>query len=206
MRLISDVHGKIQQYLDIVKDQEYSLQLGDMGFDYSLLRKLNYDKHKFIPGNHDNYDNLPPHAYNSYGMESLGGIDFFYVRGAFSIDWLPRVSSYIGRGVKSWFEQEQLSQEELRLAIQEYVYHKPEIVISHDFPLTISRKIGNHNVVRSFGYDPNGCLSRTQLALEVMFLEHQPKKWFGAHYHVDVDFKFKNTNFVCMRELRYIDV
>jgi len=37
---IGDVHGRIPEYLDLIKDCEYSIQLGDMGFDYSLLKNI----------------------------------------------------------------------------------------------------------------------------------------------------------------------
>jgi hypothetical protein len=101
LRIIGDVHGKFQDYIALTKECDYSIQVGDMGFDYSELRVLSKDDHKFIGGNHDNYDKYygSPHALGStitigmgkdFGIATHGGLDFFFLRGGFSIDWKQR--------------------------------------------------------------------------------------------------------------------
>jgi hypothetical protein len=53
LRIIGDIHQVYNKYYDIIKkadqDDVATLQLGDMGFDYTFLR-LNFDpdKHKFF--------------------------------------------------------------------------------------------------------------------------------------------------------------
>lgn len=54
-RIVGDVHGKTGDYVDAVADISCSLQLGDMGFYYKVLDELDPERHKFLPGNHDNY-------------------------------------------------------------------------------------------------------------------------------------------------------
>ena len=55
LRLIGDIHGKYDHYLNLVKDCQYTLQVGDLGFDYEPIFHLDPEKHRFIGGNHDNY-------------------------------------------------------------------------------------------------------------------------------------------------------
>lgn len=47
--LIGDVHGKFDQYYNIVKNKEYSIQLGDFGFTKDWLFIINsYKMQKYI--------------------------------------------------------------------------------------------------------------------------------------------------------------
>ena len=48
LRLIGDVHGKYDAYLDLIKEADYSIQLGDLGLDYFFLSQVDYKKHKLI--------------------------------------------------------------------------------------------------------------------------------------------------------------
>ena len=59
INIIGDVHGKVDEYKDIISNLDYSVQIGDMAFDYSDI-KID-DHHKILLGNHDNYDFLCPH-------------------------------------------------------------------------------------------------------------------------------------------------
>ena len=54
VRIVGDVHGKFDGYINLIKDCEYSLQVGDMGFNYEQLSALNPSKHQFMGGNQDN--------------------------------------------------------------------------------------------------------------------------------------------------------
>ena len=90
--LIGDVHGKYEKYHRILSRQEknpYTLQIGDFGFRYETLKNVDHTKHLILPGNHDNYDTCYNyrHFLSDYGyMVNFNGIDFFYYRGANSID------------------------------------------------------------------------------------------------------------------------
>ena len=108
LRIIGDVHGWIDKkyphkysykhstsYLDITKGCEYSIQLGDMGFNYKPLQKLKpRGHHIFFPGNHDNYDSLKKvdDIYFSstgmnFGYDNHGGISYGYDAGMNGSAW-----------------------------------------------------------------------------------------------------------------------
>lgn len=54
-RVIGDVHGHLDSYVQVAEQARCSLQVGDMGFDYKGLDGLDPELHRFIGGNHDNY-------------------------------------------------------------------------------------------------------------------------------------------------------
>lgn len=66
-RVIGDVHGHLDSYVQVAKKAHASFQVGDMGFNYDYLLKKKYpghsspnepldsNRHVFIGGNHDNY-------------------------------------------------------------------------------------------------------------------------------------------------------
>lgn len=213
VRIIGDVHGKYEKYFPLTEDCDYSLQIGDMGFDYSYW-KLDTKKHKFFGGNHDNYDDyfINPYALagftgtSNYGSSDHGGLNFFFVRGGFSIDWQPRQRSYFRGSPKSWWEKEELSLEDMWSCFAEYKSCKPEIVITHECPRSISSKVGNNSILSSFGYDPKTFSTRTSELLQSMLEAHRPKLWIFGHYHVAFDQNINGTNFVCLPELGYIDI
>jgi hypothetical protein len=90
VRIVGDVHGKTADYVRMIKESKvrHSVQLGDMAFDYGKLKELDCNDHKFFGGNHDNYDIYykSKHALGDYGAVTLGPLDFFFIRGDFSID------------------------------------------------------------------------------------------------------------------------
>ena len=158
LRIIGDVHGKFQDYIALTKECDYSIQVGDMGFDYSELRVLSKDDHKFIGGNHDNYDKYygSPHALGStitigmgkdFGIATHGGLDFFFLRGGFSIDWKQRQKSFLMGGAKSYWDNEELSMEEMEMALWQYQKMKPDVVITHECPRSISQYVGDNKLV-----------------------------------------------------------
>ena len=128
LTFIGDVHGKYKEYLNKITEKEYSIQLGDFGFDYSCLKHVDTTKHKILLGNHDNYDNIPKHSLGDFGVYELLGLKIFYIRGAYSIDKKYRI---VGR---SWWENEELNYTQCNDCIQLYKNTKPDMVISHDAP------------------------------------------------------------------------
>jgi predicted phosphodiesterase len=90
VRIIGDVHGNYQKYLEIIKESEYSIQIGDLGLNYDFFKKnnVNSNNHVFFGGNHDNYDTINSCNNNlgDFGFKQLGDFKFFFVRGAWSID------------------------------------------------------------------------------------------------------------------------
>ena len=199
MRIIGDVHGKIYAYLEKIKDAEYSIQLGDFGFAkewYSLVtHKVDFKRHKIIPGNHDDYRGLREQYTfgKEYGEVDFNGLKFFFVRGAWSIDWKMRLI-----GV-SWWKEEQLEYSVLMDAINEYEKVKPDIMITHELP-----KIGIENIFnKPFVSDGQG--NRTAVALSQMFEIHRPKIWFYGHWHESRVDNLLSCEFVCLDELDCID-
>ena len=172
--------------------------MGDMGFlahynqlvDMFARENMDSDRHRFIPGNHDDYDHLPEMALGDFGTAEHGGMGFFFVRGAYSIDWQHRTP-----GV-SWWTEEELSHKQGRACLEAYSQAKPELVISHDCPLFAYGLLMSHHV------EP----SRTAQMLEAMHDIHAPKRWFFGHHHQSRTFTLKGTEFQCLNELESVEV
>ena len=195
LRVIGDVHGKIFNYKDIIRRRPFpSIQLGDMGFkkNYERLNKsVDPEQHRFIPGNHDEYPCLPRHAlHRPYDYMTLGGVSFFYVRGANSTDKQYRI-----RGV-SWWEEEEITQRQADKALEVYLKRKPELMLTHDCPWSI--------IPLLFKY--RGIKSRTGQLLDAMLTKHKPKKWIFGHHHINKKKIIRDTEFICLGELQYIDI
>lgn len=186
--IIGDVHGLVSEYKKITDNCDKSIQLGDMNFDYDFFSKKNINtNHKFLCGNHDCPDKakLCPNNLGLFGKIDLEGKNGYFVSGALSIDKHMRTVGY------DWFENEQLSYEQMTEAIADYQNVKPDIVLSHDCPLTIRREVWGYN-------DRN----LTCMGLEMMFSIHRPKLWVFGHMHRTLDIKIENTRFICLNELK----
>lgn len=224
-RIIGDVHGHYDKYCKIANRADYSLQVGDMGFDYRYLdRVLDSNRHKIIGGNHDNYtrkvcESCPgescihckgkgyvylhqsKHFLSDYGVYTPPDFEsIFYVRGAWSIDHAYRIP-----GV-SWWEDEEIPYKYCSEAVEVYEQMKPEFMVTHTAPKFIIPKIPFERI---FGDAIHG--SRTESMLQQMYDAHQPKIWVFGHWHVDWDYSFTNvrtgkvTRFICLAELSYKD-
>ena len=197
VRIIGDVHGKYDEYLQLIEDVDYSVQLGDMGFSYTHMRNLNPLQHSFIPGNHDNYDRLPTHCHGNFGMRHKGDgaygnvFKFFIARGAYSVDKEYRVEG------KSWWRKEEMNYDQANRCLNQFARDRPDVVLSHDCPETIAPFFltNDYKLIPSF----------TSKLLEEMFQLHQPKKWIFGHHHNSKTLEAKGTKFICLDELEYID-
>lgn len=187
--VIGDVHGKYDKYEQIARKRDYTVQLGDLGFKYGCLNNLSPSRHKVIGGNHDNYDiiHLFPNYLGDYGQCSLGGVDFFFYRGAYSID-----RQYRTVGI-DWWEKEQLTIEDFMIARELYRKTKPDIVFTHDCPDEISFMLLDPNQRK---YE-----NLTGWALQELFNIHQPKIWRFGHYHQSWRMTVNGTDFRCLDEL-----
>jgi len=188
--IIGDVHGKYQNYLNIVKNHEYTIQLGDYGFNYESLKDIDHNNHLIIGGNHDNYDkvNSVPNYLGDYGYTvNFNGLNFFYYRGAYSIDRQDRTIGI------NWWEQEQVTIDQFMKARELYREIKPDIVLTHDCPDFMVRDyIGPYARV----YE-----NITNWALGELYKIHQPKLWIHGHYHQSKTTVYENTKFICLDEL-----
>lgn len=192
--VIGDVHGKYDRYSSIVNNHDYTVQLGDFGFKHNSLDNIDSTKHFILPGNHDNYDTCYnySHFLGDYGYTSLNRTEFFYYRGAYSID-----RSYRTVGVDYW-ENEQVSVDQFLKARELYRQIKPKIVFSHDCPeVMIPTYIGNTARIYQ---------NVTSWALNELFNNHQPDLWVHGHYHVSKTTTFGKTKFVCLGELETLNI
>ena len=207
IRLVGDVHGKQDSYINLVKDCDYSFQLGDIGFNYDKLKVLDSDKHKFIKGNHDIYTKRNSvalikevsHLLDDFGIYKTkvdSNIPYiFYCRGEHSID-----KAYRTPGL-DWFEDEQLTYYKMLSAIECYAVNKPKIVISHGCPESIITHVANPAFAH-LNIKP----SATAAMLEEMYRMHKPDFWFFGHYHINKTIKVNHTQFFCINELDYVDI
>jgi predicted phosphodiesterase len=188
--ILGDVHGKYQDYLNIVKNHEYTIQLGDYGFKYESLKGVDHNKHLIIGGNHDDYDkvNSVPNYLGDYGYTvNFNGLNFFYYRGAYSIDRQDRTIGI------NWWEQEQVAIDQFMKARELYREIKPDIFLSHDCPdFMVRNYIGPY----ARAYE-----NITNWALGELYKIHQPKLWIHGHYHQSKTTVYENTKFICLDEL-----
>jgi len=220
LRIIGDVHGQVDRnnlftrdgrpYLEIIGDAPYSVQVGDMGdgetYD-ELISRVDASRHRFFPGNHDHYDRLPPHSLGDFGSVWCGGVDFFFVRGAASIDREILVRLGHKEGKHLWFKEEELTDEQMRAAEQAYMLARPGIMLSHDAPTDAARLAWQHARRLS---PPNSratfCSSRTSAFLARLLEQHQPRLWLFGHHHHDWRHREGETRFVCVGELSCVDI
>ena len=46
--VIGDVHGEYDEYLKIISEHEHTVQVGDFGFDYDVLKGVDPKKHRVV--------------------------------------------------------------------------------------------------------------------------------------------------------------
>lgn len=217
--IISDVHGKDKDYKKQIEKAKTTVQIGD--FTYNLKeyeRTVNTDLHKFLPGNHDRYRvivredltekditpytpyvfrdgyvyefvEMPTGFIGNYGVWQIPETQYnlFFIRGAWSIDKSGR-TEFI-----NWWKDEELTQKDGRKAIELYSETKPDLVISHTCPFSITKNESS----------PTDRPKKTITGqiLDAIFEIHQPKIWVFGHFHQRWHNKIGNTDFYCLHEL-----
>jgi hypothetical protein len=220
VRVIGDVHAQIDHddlftrdarpYLEIIAEAAYSVQLGDMGDRETyeqLVTRVDVGRHRFFPGNHEQYEDLPPHSLGDFGSIQWGDVGFFFVRGAWSSDRERLIQLGREQGKTLWFTQEELTDDQMEAAFEEYSRDRPRIVLSHDAPTHVARLAWQH--ARRFGApNPKAAFhaSRTTDFLERLLQQHQPRLWLFGHHHRDWRQQEGGTLFVCVGELSYVDI
>ena len=195
VRIIGDIHGEFATY-NLMRGFGPSIQIGDFGAGFSPYEELpkTSEHHRMIRGNHDNpavIKNLP-----GYIPDGHHEGDWFFVGGAWSIDW-----AYRTEGV-SWWPDEELSVGELYDIYDKYVMAKPRVMITHDGPSSVTNEM-----IISKGLSISGkqIPTRTGQALDAMFQAHKPEYWFFGHYHVNVEENIMGTYFRCVASNDFID-
>lgn len=197
LRIIGDVHGKFDAYKRLLNDCDYSIQLGDFGFEHAwrnLSRhKIDSTRHKIIPGNHDEYPKIDRRYTfgTDYGRNNtwIDGFNFFWIRGAYSVDKHMRTENI------NWWKEEEISYKEFELAVDLFSKDRPDIVFAHDIPSSIYNNL-------FYGVSQ---VNRTSNYLNLMYFNHRPKLWFFGHHHKSLMKKIDGTNFICINELDFVD-
>lgn len=199
-RVIGDVHGKIKQYLSIAQVASYSLQVGDMGFDYKELQGLDARHHRILAGNHDNYEEdgngtfskQTSHFLGDAGMLTIPHLPkIFFVRGGKSIDQSAR---FVG---VNWWAAEELTHLQGLRVLEAYSNAKPTFVVSHEAPTCILGDLTkNKQHIRP---------SSTAELLLQMYEIHKPKIWIFGHHHISYYRQLEGVKFYCVPELGYLD-
>jgi predicted phosphodiesterase len=204
LRLVGDVHGKMDCYLSIINHVDYSIQLGDLGFVYDELEKVSSDRHKVLAGNHDNYDRdgdrfvkQTPHFLGDFGIYHVPGVSpFFFVRGGASIDKMQRRIGF------NWWPEEELGYSQMVAALDAYRECRPEMVISHECPVRVISEVGTMSEWNGETVMP----SITARLLQEMWKSHRPKYWFFGHHHQNWTGEIDGTTFMCLGILSVYDI
>lgn len=166
---IGDIHCDAALHKQYMAAHSRTLQLGDLGFDYDYMFSFDSKCHKFIAGNHDNYDkvNKIPHYTGDFSL--LWG-KVATIRGAYSIDKEFRTEG------KDWWRQEELEYTQMKAGLDFIIDVKPPIIASHDCPGFLAKTL--HPL--SNPVEP----SRTASFLNALWEVYQPKIWIFGHHHV----------------------
>lgn len=206
VRIIGDIHGKVRDYMEIVAFTKRSIQVGDygVGFGTGQLGEICYKdskwlewarvnpEHRFIRGNHDNpaVCKMFPNYIPDMTIEN----DVMFLGGAWSIDRKMRLEGW------DWWEDEELSYQQLDIAIGMYEAARPRIMITHDCPTSVATEL----FIKPRRWTQYR--TRTADALEEMFQRWKPELHIFGHWHHSVQANIDGTDFICLNELEYIDV
>lgn len=208
IRFIGDIHGNFYQYLNLINSCDESVQIGDHGIGFvrrgkSVLDAYKYidfqpytpiEGHRFIRGNHDHPAICKLHP--SYINDGHYEDGMMFVGGALSIDKDWRIAG------ESWWPDEELSYEELQYIAGQYGVRKPNIMVTHECPESVSDIL----VAQLLGGRKFNFPSRTREVFDVMLTSHRPKLWIFGHWHVSFDMIIDGTRFICLNELEAVDV
>lgn len=200
--LIGDVHGKwpmLKNVCDKYKDK-IVLGIGDVGIGFPGRTPVLPENFRYFRGNHDN----PPicRAHPQYTVEWGMWNGVYIVAGADSIDKKWRKDGI------DWWPTEQLSREEMDLALEDYTKTKPDILICHEAPFLL------HKIQKeaSCTYDPNNASwgeprgNATAFLLDSMLKVHMPKLLVHGHWHNALIYKQWGCVFISLGELEALDL
>lgn len=212
--VVGDVHGKGDLYKKVVEKSNYSLQVGDMGFDYDFLSDIDCNHHVFFGGNHDNYFSsaefvqlksspifskehhwhdhrypfLPPHHLGDWGTWEIP--ESSPSHNGHVVD-MPNKLFYT-RG--AWSIDQDYRQLGYDWFPEEELNHSEMENAVQDFVIQRPFFMASHSaplsVVEYFSAArmlPSGRVikTRTNQGLEAMLWSHRPKLWVFGHYHKD---------------------
>jgi len=221
MRIIGDIHGHFDWYVDTVKKANAegirTFQVGDFGIGMPRMKE-NFDWHDYwredpdnladmnrvLVGNHDS----PLSAKSCPLIVSRFGSDVqfckdkpskrvFWAGGAYSIDWAGREEYY-----NWWPNNEELTYSEMREAEELYRQWQPKVVITHDGPRSAIESCFDWEVAN----DAIQNVSRTQQFLDHLLTIHRPKLWLFGHWHRNETRVIDGTTFRCVATKDFVDI
>lgn len=208
MIFIGDLHGDVKYYNKLVtKVEDCTFQIGDFGFGWINPKSVEFgDNDFFIRGNHDHPEGarVSKNYLGDYGF--LAEQNLFYMGGAWSVDWSMRTPN------SDWWYNEELSEYELKAAIDLYIASKPRIMVTHDCPLELVNitvgpdtpgSLFSRAEVAELQYRFElryGTKPRTQRALQSCFEAWKPEIWLYGHYHRGIVNDYEGTKFVCVAD------
>lgn len=198
MIFVGDIHANFSWYNEFMKNHKDSIQLGDFGIGFERYSDASLDQdlminnnHQFLRGNHDDPNRLKD--YKNYILD--GSFDntnsVFCIGGANSIDSYSR-----NEGI-DWWKEEGLRKETFERIMDTISDEKPEIIASHDMPLDVYTMIHHPDII--IKTETNQMLSR-------IFNYYQPKIWVFGHHHQNIQSICKNTRFICVKNLDFIEI
>ena len=221
LRLIGDLHGHGDIYKALIKGTEYSLQVGDMGYDYEFLADVDPTHHQFVPGNHESYHKeleedkiaadvrgnrfymildertvyryvrLPPHFIGHYGIWQVPGA----IPGEMSGNiFYVRGAYSIDRKNRGFGENYGWFDEE-ELSTREF-YDIRELYhrTKPDFVVSHDCPLFLYPYLVKFGMG----YTRTNQGLQALFDVHEPRLWVFGHHHKTFRMQVGKTLFICL--------
>lgn len=206
-RIIGDIHGDFYSYQMALLDHTRSIQVGDFfigmgGNDYwheqiNAFHSANLG-HRFIRGNHDDPGRCRREMVGWIPDGTVEG-EVMLLGGAYSIDRKFRVEG------QDWWDDEELSIEELYQMIDLYAETKPRVMITHDAPTSITEAMFIKGGLAVGKMNAKTIPTLTGFALETMFAIHKPEVWFFGHWHYTREFSALGTHFHCLGINDYVD-
>ena len=172
--------------------------MGDFGYDYETLKDVDPKHHVFIGGNHENYDKIKdvPNHLGDFGYTvNFNGVDFFYYRGAYTVDPINSFPHNVNDRIigVNWWKEEELKIESFFEARELYRSIKPDLVLTHECPEEVTPSLIRPGA-RVYQ-------NMTSYFLQELFNIHQPKFWYFGHHHKSWQKNVRGTNFRCLNIL-----
>lgn len=189
MYIISDIHGDVNTFLKLMSkkplQEKEVVLLGDVGYGFpefdvdrfnDFLLRNSHISFYIIQGNHDNADCMNTYMHNVWYITTESGAIVHHIDNN-SVIMIPGALSY-DKNLRvpglSWWENEQLSEEQLAESIK--LATSCDIILSHDAPLQ-----------QYFMFFPETKTSMTNRALDTLLFslirENKNITWVHGHLH-----------------------
>ena len=217
LRLIGDIHGNIERYVQAIGTATETIQLGDFSTEDDFDLDFGIEQggyHYILLGNHDNYTKViegygisvnrcgSEGRFNLVGFGRIGTSagDVFYVSGAESVDKNQRTLNH------DWWPEEQLTFSQARSALTSWEKSTTNIVISHDGPSRVLDMMYNRPPYKWSDQDSRHQPSFTQQLLDAMLDIRMPSLWVFGHHHRSEKIHIGGTTFICLDEGETLDL